>query len=65
MLSSVSVELTSSQAPTYSFFSPLSEVRSYDAAKDLGSLTIELSFLDAGPKSVKGATWAGLVVAVT
>ena len=34
-------------------------MRSYDAVKDLGSLTIELSFLDAGPKFVEGCMVLG------
>ena len=29
-------------------------VRPYDASNKLGSITVELNFLDAGPKSVKG-----------
>ena len=34
-------------------------MRSCDDVKDLGSLTIELSFLDAGPKFVEGCMVLG------
>ena len=37
-------------------------MKSYDNSKDLGSLTVELTFLDAGPKLVKGYTTSGICV---